>query len=356
MLTRHRMMARLVRTRRAVRRWKVAVPIIKNSAQQAAGGAAALPLLEQAARKVALNSSDNPVVIADFGASQGRNSLLPLRTAISAMRARLDAERSISVVHTDLPGNDFSSLFNVVETDPDSYLRDAPHVYAYATGRSFYEPLFPPNSVTLGWSCYAVMWPSQLAALIPGHIYSTRSSGAVLEAFDRRGNEDWRRFLSLRAEELRQSGRLVIVVAARDEQGLHGLEPLMDHANAVLRDMVEDKTISAAERERVVPPAHPKSREDLLAPFASNHRFHALIVEHCEVFPGPDPAWEEFQRHPDPQRLALHRAVSFARRSGRHLLAPWTRTAPLPIALPSAIGSSKAWYIASRAIPRKCDW
>ena len=50
-------------------------------------------------------------------------------------------------------------------------------------------------------------------------------------------------------KELRQSGRLVIVVAARDDNDLHGLEPLMDHANAVLLDMVKDGTITAAERE-----------------------------------------------------------------------------------------------------------
>ena len=283
----------------------------KNSILQAAGGASALPLLEQAARNVALNTSDDPIVLADFGASQGRNSLVPLRIAITTLRQRLGAVRPISVIHTDLPANDFSTLFQLLETDPDSYLRDQPHVCTYAAGKSFYEPLFPPNTVTLGWSSYAVMWPSQLAALIPGHIYSTRSTGAVLEAFNKRGDEDWRRFLSLRAMELRQSGRLVIVVAARDENGLHGLEPLMDHANAVLVDMVKDGTITTAERERIVLPAHPKSRKDLLAPFGPDNRFHGLIVEHCEVFPGPDPAWVEFQADRNPQRLAIHRAGFF---------------------------------------------
>ena len=54
----------------------------------------------------------------------------------------------------------FSTLFQLLETDPDSYLRDQPHVYTFAAGKSFYEPLFPPNTVTLGSSSYAVMWPS----------------------------------------------------------------------------------------------------------------------------------------------------------------------------------------------------
>ena len=283
----------------------------RNSAQQGAGGLSAVPLFEQAAGMVTLGSSSAPVVIADFGSSQGRNSLLPLASAIKILQGRFAVGRAISVVHTDMPGNDFSTLFRLVDTDTDSYLRDQPNVFAYAVGKSFYEPLFPPNTITLGWSSYALMWPSQLAALIPGHIFSTRSSGAVLEAFNKRGDEDWRRFLSLRARELRSGGRLVIVIAARSADGLNGLEPLMDHANAVLLNMVEDKTISAVEYERIIVPAHPKSLKDLLAPFKHDGRFHDLVMEHCEVIPGPDPVWEEYQRHPDRQRVAIGQAGFF---------------------------------------------
>jgi SAM dependent carboxyl methyltransferase len=283
----------------------------RNSAQQAAGGMSALPLLEKAAASVAIEPGEAPVVIADFGSSQGRNSLVPLGTAIRSLRTRLGTDRPICVFHTDQPGNDFSTLFHVVHTDPGSYLRDQPNVFAFATGKSFYEPLFPPNTITLGWSSYALMWPSRLAALIPGHVFSTRSSGAVLAAFDKQGDEDWRRFLSLRATELRPGGRLVIVIAARGDDGLNGLEPLMDHANAVLSDMFTNGTISAAERERMVVPAHPKSLRDLMAPFASNSRFHGLAMEQCEVFTGPDPVWDDYQRHHDRQRVAAHQAGFF---------------------------------------------
>ena len=270
-----------------------------------------MPLLEKAAASVTIEPGDSPVVIADFGSSQGRNSLLPLRVAIKSLQGRIGVDRPICVFHTDQPGNDFSTLFQVAHTDPESYLRNQPNVFAFATGKSFYEPLFPPNSITLGWSSYALMWPSKLAALIPGHVFSTRSSGAVLAAFNKQGDDDWRRFLSLRARELRTGGRLVIVIAARGNDGLNGLEPLMDHANAVLQDMVANGMISAAEREEIVVPAHPKSLQDLLAPFAGKSRFEGLAVEHCEVFPGPDPVWEDYERHHDRQQVAVHQAGFF---------------------------------------------
>src|SRR5262245_14344599 len=102
----------------------------RNSAIQAAGGALASPLLVEAARKVPVDTTS--LVIADFGASQGRNSLLPLRTAITILRERAGTDVPISVVHTDLPENDFSTLFQLLESDPDSYLRHQPNVFSYA--------------------------------------------------------------------------------------------------------------------------------------------------------------------------------------------------------------------------------
>jgi S-adenosylmethionine-dependent carboxyl methyltransferase len=283
----------------------------RHALQQAAGGAVALPLLQRAARDVTLDTLHKTVVIADYGSSQGRNSLLPIRTAIAVLQGRVGVETPISVVHTDLPENDFSTLFQLLETDPDSYLRDQPNVFASAVGRSFYKPLFPPNSVTLGWSAYAVLWPSRTPAFIPGHFYSTRSSGAVLSAFNKQGEDDWRTFLSHRAKELRAGGRLVILVPARDGEGLHRIEPLMDHANATLHEMVNEGLITADERERIVLPAHPKSKADLLAPFAGSDRFLGLVAEYCEVIAGPDPVWEAYKAHCDPERLAGQHAGFF---------------------------------------------
>lgn len=112
----------------------------RHAMHQAAGMSVTLPLLERAARDVSLDSLDHPVVIADYGSSQGKNSLRPMRIAIGVLRERLCLETPISLVHTDLPGNDFSTLFHLLEADPDSYIRDQPNVFAYAVGRSFYEP------------------------------------------------------------------------------------------------------------------------------------------------------------------------------------------------------------------------
>ena len=86
----------------------------RSSRVQAAGLAPAVPLLEQAARTVPLAAAAQPVVIADHGSSEGRNSLVPLAVAISMLRERVGPERAISVVHTDTPDNDFTALFQTL--------------------------------------------------------------------------------------------------------------------------------------------------------------------------------------------------------------------------------------------------
>jgi hypothetical protein len=81
----------------------------RNSDVQAAGVALALPFLEKAALSISFGSGE-PLVIADYGSSQGRNSMLPMRLAIKALRARAGWERVVEVVHIDQPSNDFAAF------------------------------------------------------------------------------------------------------------------------------------------------------------------------------------------------------------------------------------------------------
>jgi hypothetical protein len=176
----------------------------RSSRVQAAGSSPAVPLLEEAARKVPLATAPEPVVIADYGSSEGRNSLVPLSVAIAIVRERIGQERGIAVVHTDLPGNDFGALFQTLASDPDSYLRDDPRVFPSAIGRSFYEQILPDSSVSLGWSSWAVQWLSRVPALIPDHVQVAYSQDAETKSvFSLQAARDWELFLRYRAAEIR---------------------------------------------------------------------------------------------------------------------------------------------------------
>ena len=101
----------------------------KHATLPARGAALALPLLEKAVGNLPLDPGDRPIFIADYGSSQGKNSLAPVRQAITSLRLRAGPGRPIIVFHIDQPTNDFNSLFEVLTNDPDRYALDEPNVF-----------------------------------------------------------------------------------------------------------------------------------------------------------------------------------------------------------------------------------
>jgi hypothetical protein len=280
----------------------------RHSMFQAAGMDSALPLLEKAALNATLEPDSNPVVIADYGSSEGKNSLAPTRLVIDALRRRTSPKRPIFVFHIDQPANDFNSLFGLLNTDPASYAL-GPDVFSCAIGRSFYEKVLPPGYVHLGWSSFAAHWLSKVPTTIPDHFFPVLSRSAARAEFERQSAQDWKAFLSLRARELQPGGRLVVVQPALGDDGSYALEDFMNHANAVLKEMVDEGEIKPDERSRMVVGSYPRGRRDLLAPFERNSQFEQLIVEDCELSLISDPAWADYERDQNKEVLANRHAA-----------------------------------------------
>jgi hypothetical protein len=99
-------------------------------------------LLEKAALNAAIEPGPHPIVIADHGSSEGRNSLAPMRLVVEALRRRIGQDRPILIFHVDQSANDFNPLFRVLDTDPDTYVH-APNVFSCAVGGSFYRQVLP---------------------------------------------------------------------------------------------------------------------------------------------------------------------------------------------------------------------
>jgi len=146
---------------------------------------------------------------------------------------------------------------------------------------------------------------------IPGHFLYLGSSGEVRAEFDRQAADDWRSFLSLRAQELRSGGRLVVVLPGLSDEGGTGFEPLFAHANEVLADMVSQGTITAEERARMVLGAYPRRRSQLLEPFHGYSQYRGLTVECCELSPLRDSAWEDYEQDGDQEKLIKRHVGSF---------------------------------------------
>jgi hypothetical protein len=272
----------------------------RSSGVQGATSFLAVRMFERAAGTVPLPVPPLPIVIADYGAATGRNSLAPIKAAIRALRQRVGADSSISVVHTDLPENDFATLFQTLTDDPESYLKSDEAIFASAVGHSFYQQILPPCSVTLGWSSWAVQWLSRQPAQIPDHIQVAYSGNTAAQlAFARQAEADWRAFLLSRGRELCPDGRLIIVTMARRDDGEFGYRGVLHAMYAALQELVVGGLLREEEVLRMAIQTVGRSHAEFVAPFAEPGSFGGLCIEHIELFDGDDRIWSQFERDGD---------------------------------------------------------
>lgn len=285
-----------------------------RSAVQASGAAPELPLLEQAARDATLLPGTGPVAVADYGSSQGRNSLAPIGLAVRTLRGRLAEDRAISVIHTDLPDNDFSALFDLLDRDPGSYLKADAAVFASAVGRSFYDQMLPAATVTLGWSAWSVQWLSRAPLPIQDQVHVAYSRDEpVRAAFALQAAQDWHDFLRHRARELHPGGRLVVMAMAATDNGDFGYRPVMTAMYDTLCALVAEGVVQQDEAARMVIPTYGRTRDEFAAPFAPGIGA-GLTLEHLEMVEGEDTIWRDYRQTGDATAFGA-RWAAFSRAS-----------------------------------------
>lgn len=268
----------------------------RHSGLQAANLGSALPLLVAAASEVATDGAS--IGIADYGVSQGRNSMAPVAAAIDAMRPRIGPDRPIVVSHIDLPSNDFASLFTLLDEDPASYLAGRAEVYPVAIGRSHYGPVLPRGSVDLGWSSNALHWMSRNPCAVPDHGWGVFSADAtVRDAVDAQLDADWTNFLQARSHELRRGGRLICQFMGRGQDS-HGFEWMAGAFWQSWVDVADAGLISHAELTRISAPSAGRSVRQIEAPFRDG-RVSGLKLVDVAAVPTPDPYWEVYRQNGD---------------------------------------------------------
>jgi len=291
----------------------------RHSSMQAAGIGKLIPAWERLLREVKLDGQ--PVVIADYGSSQGRNSMAPMRMAIEEVRNRIGENVPIDIVHTDLPSNDFAALFNALESEPDSYMRDSTGVYPSAIGRSYFQPIFRPGGVTIGWNSWTVHWLSGEKIYAPDHFLLNLSKSQVTQdALRRRQGEDWQRFLECRSVELASGGKLLSAFVTEKDDHI-GWEWLCGELWHAALDACAEGILTRDELSRVMLPAATRRAEDINAIFGANGAFAGLTLDSVEVVEVPDPIWAAYQEDGDADKLGKAHANSLRAWSGPSLAA-----------------------------------
>jgi hypothetical protein len=109
----------------------------------------------------------------------------------------------------------------------------------------------------------------------------------------------------------------VVVLPGRNDEDITVFEHLLDEANVVLREMVEQGRIQV---ERMALAAFPRQRSDLLAPFPPRSSANST-VEFYDLAPVQDAARAGYQRDKDQQVQAIKRG-----RFSRSLFIPTWRS------------------------------
>jgi hypothetical protein len=225
----------------------------------------ALPLIVEAINRIELAQIGSEFRIADYGSAQGQNSLLPMKTAIAQIRTLAPksgrATIPISVTHTDLPTNDWSTLFQTVLFSPDSYLAGENDVFCFASGTSVYQQIFPPNHIAFGYSAITEHWLSRKPCNIPNEIWSARADA----------------------------------------------EGLIDLANHILQQLVKDGTLYPAEYDEMAIPTYYRTAQEWKEPFTSESNLlknAVLSLDHFEELTLRDVYLEQFQQDGNAQAFA----------------------------------------------------
>lgn len=165
-----------------------------------------IPFIKQAVDTLDIPSiASSPFIIADFGSSQGLNSVYAMKTIIDYLYEKKNDMREPLIVHNDLPTNDWTTLFQLlIETNMYRGL---------ASGRSFCEQCLPNNSLSIGYSSSALSWLSGKPCNISDHCYADLSRNLKeREAFKHYAYLDYCRFLENRSRELLFNGVLILSI------------------------------------------------------------------------------------------------------------------------------------------------
>ncbi|MGO4169315.1 hypothetical protein [Novosphingobium sp. YAF33] len=290
----------------------------RHSGLQHANLHSALPLWEEAVGTIAANSQ-GLVRIVDYGASQGRNSLLPMGTAIDLVRDH-NGQRALEIIHTDLPSNDYTSLFGLLATESDSYLAGRRDVFPMAVGRSYFEQILPSDSVDLGWSSNALHWLSHNPVNVADHGWAVYSNSVLArEAVDDVLAQDLLNFLRARSRELRVGGRLVCQFMGRGGDR-HGFEWMAGHFWATLLDLRREGLLDDDDTFMATSPSAGRSLEQLKAPFEQG-LLPDLSVVHVSCVRSPDPFWDAYRETGDAEAFGFQWASMMCAANGPNFLA-----------------------------------
>ncbi|CDP13778.1 unnamed protein product [Coffea canephora] len=289
---------------------------VNNSQAQAQHARSMLHLLKDTLDVVQLNSPETPFAVADLGCSCGSNTLFIVDVIIKHMIKRYEAlgydePPEFSAFFSDLPSNDFNTLFQLLPPyggSMEECLASDSHRSYFAAGvpGSFYRRLFPARSVDFFYSAFSLHWLSQVpdavvdnrsAAYNKGRIFIHGASEITADAYRKQFQTDLAGFLRSRSLEMKRGGSMFLACLGKTsldptDQGGAGLLFGADFQDA-WDDLVREGLITSEKRDKFNIPVYAPSLQDFKEVVEADGSF---VINKLEVFKGGSPL---VVNHPD---------------------------------------------------------
>ncbi|KAK6149365.1 hypothetical protein DH2020_016890 [Rehmannia glutinosa] len=290
---------------------------VNNSEAQAKHARSMLHLLRETLDGVPLSSPESTFVVADLGCSCGSNTIYMVEVIIKHMTDRYqaagyEAPPEFSAFFSDLPSNDFNTLFQLLPPYGGASMEEClasdtrRSYFAAGVPGSFYRRLFPANSVDVFYSAFSLHWLSQVpdevvdkrsTAYNKGRIFIHGANESTAIAYKKQYQSDLAGFLGSRSKEMKRGGSMFLVCLGRTcsdptDQGGAGLL-FGTHFQDAWDDLVQEGLISSEKRDNFNIPVYAASLEEFKEVVEADGSF---MIKKLEVFGGGSPL---VVNHPD---------------------------------------------------------
>nr|GMC47421.1 indole-3-acetate O-methyltransferase 1-like [Ipomoea batatas] len=284
-----------------------------NSQAQAQHARSMLHLLKETLDLVQLTATDDvPFVIADLGCSCGGNTIYIVDVIVKHIVERYEASGEeapeFSAFFSDLPSNDFNTLFQLLPPmanngggSMEECLASTTHRSYFAAGvpGSFYRRLFPKKSVDVFYSAFSLHWLSQVPEIVvesrstaynKGRIFIHGAKESTANAYKKQFQSDLAGFLKARSVEMKSGGSMFLVCLGRTsvdptDQGGAGLL-FGTHYQDAWDDLVQEGLITSEKRDNFNIPVYAPSLQDFKEVVEADGSLH---INKLQVFRGGSP-------------------------------------------------------------------
>ncbi|KAG8043836.1 hypothetical protein GUJ93_ZPchr0458g22671 [Zizania palustris] len=292
---------------------------LNNSQAQALHARRMLHFLEETLDALMERSSSNEKLFtaADLGCSCGSNSLfivdVIVRRVAEAYESRGRDAPEFQVFFSDLPSNDFNTLFQLLPPllspaagsfeeclSAGGGSTPATRLYhAAGVPGTFYGRLFPGESIDVFTSTFSLHWLSQVpdevtdsrsAAYNGGRVFVHGATVAAATAYRRQFQADLACFLQSRARELKRGGAMFLACLGRStadpaDQGGPGLL-FGTHFQDAWDDLVQEGVVEAEKRDSFNIPVYAPSLQEFHDVVRANGSF---VINRLELVRGGSP-------------------------------------------------------------------